>query len=221
MLREHYQSEMKNVEKDIVLLVSSIINTMMNSLNTLKSINKNEAKKIIENDKNINKKRRTIEYNVINIIATQQPVATDLRELIAILTIVSELERIGDYIKGNAELILRLSGIFVSNSIKDIENAINYAEEMIEKSLNAFIAKDIDMAYEILKMDDNLDNITDKIYKDLINTMKIDCTSIETATYLLWVSHNIERIGDRVVNICEQVIYIINGYNKRNKKQNY
>jgi phosphate transport system protein len=211
MLRETFQENIKELERDVFDMYEMVIKAINLSIEALKTRNITEAKKIISDDILINKKRWDIEEKCINLIATQQPVATDLRELIAILNIITELERIGDHAEGIAKIVVMHGDAPLVKPLIDIPRMAEKAINMLKKSLEAFINRDVKAAREICDEDDEVDMLYEQVYRELLSFMIEDPRTITRATYLIWAAHNLERICDRVTNICERIIFLVTG----------
>jgi phosphate transport system protein len=211
MLRETFQENIKELERDVFDMYEMVIKAINLSIEALKTRNITEAKKIISDDILINKKRWDIEEKCINLIATQQPVATDLRELIAILNIITELERIGDHAEGIAKIVVMHGDAPLVKPLIDIPRMAEKAVNMLKKSLEAFINRDVKAAREICDEDDEVDMLYEQVYRELLSFMIEDPRTITRATYLIWAAHNLERICDRVTNICERIIFLVTG----------
>jgi phosphate transport system protein len=209
--RESFQKYKKELEQDVITMGEMVIKAVSRSVESLKSRNIGEAKKIISNDVLINKKRWDIEERCISLIATQQPVASDLRDLIAILNIITELERMGDYAEGIAKIVVMMGDKPLIKPLIDIPRMTVKATDMIKRSLEAFTKLDAGAARAICSEDDEVDMLYEQIYRELVSFMVEDPKTITGATHLMWVAHNLERIADRVTNICERVIYLVTG----------
>jgi phosphate transport system protein len=159
----------------------------------------------------INSKRFETETSIIVIIATQQPAARDLRTLAASLDICTELERIGDYAKGIANINIRSGGLSLPAVLRDVYSMAEKAVDMLHRALTTFADEDVQTAIAIIKEDDVIDRCYTKLYYDAVNNVLEDPRKIERANYVIWVAHNLERLGDRATNVCERVIYIVTG----------
>jgi len=188
-----------------------VITAVNRSVETLKARNRQNARQIITDDAIINKKRWDIEENCINLIALQQPVATDLREIIAVLNIITDLERMGDYAEGIAKIVILLGDEPLVKPLVDIPLMAQKATDMLKRSLDAFINRDAKTAEAICNEDDQVDRLYEQVYRELLSYMIEDPKTITRATYLIWVAHNLERIADRVTNICERTVYLATG----------
>jgi phosphate transport system protein len=183
----------------------------LKSVEALKKRDLQAARQIIETDRQINARRYALEENIIVIIATQQPMAHDLRFLASALEIVSELERMGDYAKGIAVINLRMGDQPLLKPLIDIPRMAEKAVDMLHRALTAFIQEDAEAARAIPKEDDEVDALYNQVYRELITFIIEDPKNIERANWLLWAAHNLERFADRVTNICERTIFLVTG----------
>ncbi|MCK5138740.1 MAG: phosphate signaling complex protein PhoU, partial [Thermodesulfovibrionia bacterium] len=209
--RESFQKYRQELEQELVKMGEMVIKAINRSVEALKSRNVEEAEKIASEDILINKKRWGIEERCISLIATQQPVATDLRDLIAILNIITELERMGDYAEGIAKIVIMMGDRPLIKPLIDIPRMTEKATDMIKRSLEAFMKRDVNSARAICDEDDEVDLLYNQIYRELISFMVEDPKTITGATHLMWVAHNLDRIADRVTNICERISYLVTG----------
>jgi len=201
------QESLTDLQVKLNEMAEMVVDSMNGSIESLVEKDVERAKQIKKEDKNINNIRWDIEEDCIHLIATQQPVASDLRELIALLNIITELERIGDYAAGIAKITMLIDDEKHVKSFIDIPRMKEIAVDMIENSMKAFINRDAISARMIHSQDDDIDDLYHQVYRELISFMIENPTNITQCTYLVWVAHNIERMGDRVTNICERIIY--------------
>jgi len=180
-------------------------------IEALKTRNVNLAHQIIEDDLKINRKRYEAEDKCLELIATQQPLASDLRTIVSVLHITVDLERMGDHAEGIAKIALMLADEPPLKPYIDIPRMAEVGIEMLTGSLEAFKDRDPDRARAICDRDDEVDALYDQVYRELLTFMINDPRSIQRATYLIWVAHNLERIADRATNICERVVYLVEG----------
>jgi phosphate transport system protein len=159
----------------------------------------------------VNERRLAIEHETLVMIATQQPMAVDLRTLAAVLEIASELERIGDYAKGIARITIRMGVEPFVKPLIDIPRMAEKARYMLHRGLQAFLERDVELARAIPMEDDEMDSLYDQVFRELTTYIIVDPKLVNRATYLIWVAHNLERAADRVVNICERVIFMVTG----------
>ncbi len=211
MIRESFAKHIKALETEITDMSELVISAVNHSVETLKKQDVAEAEKIIAADSLINRKRWEIEERCINLIALQQPVATDLREIIAVLSIITDLERMGDYAEGIAKIVVMLGKEPLVKPLVDIPEMAKLATGMLKKSMEAFVKRDAETAKAICNEDDNVDKLYDRVYHELLTCMIQDPKTISKATPLIWAAHNLERIADRVTNICERIAYLSTG----------
>ena len=221
MPRKAFKENMKALEKEIICLGEMVNVALYRSVEALRDLDIAKAEKIIEDDLLINRKRWDIEEQCINLLATQQPVATDLRELIAVLSISTDMERMGDHAEGIAKIAIMHGNQPLVKPLIDIPRMAEKASDMLSRSIEAFINRDAETAIAICDEDDEVDNLYDQVYRELLSFMTEDPTIITRATYLLWAAHNIERVADRVTNICERIVFLVKGSMDEHKVSNY
>jgi len=169
------------------------------------------SERIVEDDRKINAMRFKLENDVLVLIATQQPMARDLRVLAAILEIIGELERIGDYAKGIAKINLLIGPEQLIKPVVDIPRMADKARDMLDRALDAFSRRDVELAISIPQDDDEVDALYNQVNRELITYILADPRTFEQANYLLWAAHNLARSADRVTNICERVVFTVTG----------
>jgi phosphate transport system protein len=211
MIRKSFGEHIQELEHEVIGMGQSVIAAINRSMAALTSQDLDEAQRVIDGDKEINRKRWEIEEHCITLMATQQPVATDLREIIAILNVITELERIGDYAEGIARIVLLYGRGPLIAPLVDIPQMARKAADMLKRSLEAFVARDAKAAEAICLEDDEVDNLHDQVYRVLLSYMLEDPKTITRATYLIWAAHNLERSADRVTNICERIVFLVTG----------
>jgi phosphate transport system protein len=211
MPREILDQQIVKLEDEILILGSMVEKAGQDSVDSLIHCNKVKAKKIVEDDQLINGKRYALENAILIAIATQQPMAHDLRLLAAMLEIINELERIGDYAKGIAKITLRRGEVDFPYPQQEFQKMVKQDISMLHRALDAFIKEDYKAAVEIPKEDDIVDGLYNKSFRMLVDTMVKDPAIIDHASLLLWVAHNLERFGDRVTNICERTVFTATG----------
>jgi phosphate transport system protein len=211
MIRKTFESEIQQVKDEVLLLGSMVEHAIIGSVEVLKKRDIKGAEKIIADDKEINKKRFAIESQLMILIATQQPMAHDLRLLASTMEIISELERMGDYAKGIANINIRMGEQPLLKPLIDIPRMAEKGADMLHRALTAFVNEDIEAAQSIPMEDDEVDALYNQIYRELMMFIIQDPKSIERANWLLWVGHNLERVADRVTNICERTVFIVTG----------
>lgn len=212
MPRELFEQELAELQDDVLILGSMAEKAVVDSVEALRSSDLEWSHRIIEEDLAINKKRFDIEERAIFVIASQQPLATDLRAVISALMIITDLERIGDHAEGIASINLRLGeAAEVPRRMGYIPAMADRSIAMLRDSLNAYVERDIEEARRVCDADDEVDRLQDAVYAEAFRGMIEDPTNIERNTYYLWTAHNLERIADRCTNICERVIYLVTG----------
>lgn len=211
MIRKTFEHEIQQVKDEVLLLGSMVEHAIINSVEALKKRDIKGAEKIIADDKLINKKRFDIENQLMILIATQQPMAHDLRLLASTMEIISELERMGDYAKGIANINIRMGEEPLLKPLIDIPRMAQVGADMLHRALTAFVKEDVEASRTIPAEDDEVDALYNQVYRELMLFIIQDPKSIERANWLLWVAHNLERVADRVTNICERTIFIATG----------
>lgn len=212
MARETLDRKINHLVEQVLVLDSMVEEAILQSVEALKRQDLELAKIIYTNDKTINAKRYDLENDCITIIATQQPImARDLRLLASILEVAAELERMGDYAKGIATISLRIGNESHIKPLVDIPRMAELSVSMLHRAIGAFVRGDVDEARHIPKEDDMVDDLYNQVYRELVTIMFTNPATIDQANYLMWVAHNIERVADRVTNICERTIYTQTG----------
>ena len=210
-LRKTFESELKKIKDDVLELGSMVETALLGSVEALKKKDLSAARQILEADREINKKRFAIESQLMILIATQQPMAHDLRLLASIMEINSELERMGDYAKGIANIVLRMGDEPLLKPLIDVPRMAQKGVDMLHRALTAFINEDIESARTIPVEDDEVDALYNQVYRELMTIVIGNPTTIERANWLLWTAHNLERFADRVTNICERTVFVVTG----------
>ena len=211
MLRKTFEHEIQHVKDDVLLLGSMVEQAILGTVDALKKRDIKASETIIKQDGDINAKRFEIENKLMILIATQQPMAHDLRLLASTMEIISELERMGDYAKGIANINLRMGDAPLLKPLIDIPRMAQIGVSMLHRALTAFINEDVETAKTIPVEDDEVDALYNQVYRELMTFVIQDPKTIERANWLLWVAHNLERVADRVTNICERTIFIATG----------
>lgn len=211
MPRKTFERELEHLQDEVMVLGSMVEDAIVASVEVLKQRDHEAARRLIANDRILNQKRFDIEANALVLIATQQPMAVDLRILAAVIVIATELERIGDYAKGIAKISLMIGDEPFIKPLIDIPRMAEKARDMLHRALVAFVQQDVDLARAIPADDDEVDALYNQVYRELLTYILSDPSIIEQANYLLWVAHNLERTADRVINICERVVFTVTG----------
>jgi phosphate transport system protein len=209
--RAYFDRQLQRVREDILLLGSMAEKAIERSVESLKRRDAELAQAVIDEDRLIDDRTYELEEQILLLIATQQPMASDLRGLAAALFIITELERMGDYAEGIAKIALTSIDQPPLKPLIDIPRMAEIATSMLHRSLQAFIDQDLEACRAIWHEDDDVDNLYKQVYRELLTFMLEDPTNIERATQLLWAAHNLERIADRVTNVCERTAFVITG----------
>jgi phosphate transport system protein len=210
-IRSAFHKKLREIQDDILIMGSMVSKATLLAIEALQKRDLALANQIIADDKKINRKRFDIEEKCIQLIATQQPMASDLRTIVSVLNIITELERIGDYAEGNAKITIMIGNEPPLKPLVDIPRMAEKTADMLNRSLTAFINHDADAAIKISAEDDFIDNLYDQVFRELLTFMAEDPKTITRATRLIWVTHNLERSADRVTNICERVVFMVTG----------
>ncbi|MSQ25580.1 MAG: phosphate signaling complex protein PhoU [Dehalococcoidia bacterium] len=211
VIRKGFAHELQGLQDDMLELGSMVEKAVSKSVDALKRQDLESSRRIIDDDRFINNKRYEIEEKCLRLLATQQPMARDLRIIVAVLHITVDLERQGDHAAGIAKIALRIGVEPLIKPLVDIPRMAVLALDMLHRSLDAFIKLDVAAAKAVVGADDEVDNLHNQIYRELLTYMLQDPRTINQATYLTWVAHNLERIADRSTNICERTIFAATG----------
>ena len=211
MVRKTFESEIQQVKDNVLVLGSMVEKALLDSVEALKKRDIKAAERVFQEDREINNKRFEIENHLMVLIATQQPMAHDLRLLASTMEIISELERMGDYAKGIANINIRMGDTPLLKPLIDVPRMAQKGADMLHRALSAFVSEDVESARQLPIEDDEVDALYNQIYRELMTFIIQDPTTIERANWLLWVAHNLERFADRVTNICERTIFIATG----------
>jgi len=209
--RSALERDLEGIRSDILRMGSQVEISIERSVQALKERDADLAQEVINDDAEINQLRYTIEEKCLQLIATQQPAASDLRMAIAATHIAVELERMADHSAGTAEIVKRMYDEPLLKPLIDLPIMAQIANEMIHTALDAFVARDANAAEKVAARDDEIDALYQQVFRELLTYMLEDPRNISRATYLLWVAHNLERIGDRVTNVCERVVFMATG----------
>lgn len=210
--RDLFNAELRQLQDDVLALGSMAEKAILDSVQALRDGDAEWSRKIIRDDERINRKRFEIEDRCIFVIASQQPMATDLRSLVSVLYIITDIERMADHAEGIARINVLMGDEPLPRKISYIPAMADRAVAMLRNSLKAFIDHDVQAAYQICDSDDEVDRLQDSVYDECIQAMIADPSTIQRNTYLLWAAHNLERIADRCTNICERVVYTATGH---------
>ncbi len=212
MTRELFQKELTQLQDDVLILGSMAEKAVAESVEALRAADLAWSQRIIDDDVAINTKRFDIEERALFVIASQQPLASDLRAVMSALMIITDLERIADHAEGIARINLRLG------EADDVPRRMGYipamadrALAMLRDSLKAYVERNVEESRRVCDADDEVDRLQDAVYDETFRGMIENPDVIQRNTYYLWTAHNLERIADRCTNICERVIYLVTG----------
>ena len=205
------EKELERLQSELMDLGVMVERTIIESVEILKTRQIEAARRLIAADSEINRRRYSIESDTLVLIARQQPMAKDLRTLAAILEIAGELERIADYSKGIAKITVQLGSQPLVKPLVDIPRMATLATDMLHRALLSLVDRDDATARSIPAEDRQINDLYDQIYRELMTYVLSDPRNIEGVSHLIWVAHNLERTADRVVNICERVIFTVTG----------
>lgn len=211
MPRAEFDRELRRLQGDLLVLGNMVEKAIAKSLDGLKRRDLDASRQVIQEDDYIDQRRFRLEEECIELIATQQPLASDLRAIVSILLVAEELERMGDYAEGISKISLMMGDEPPLKPLIDIPRMGEMATDMLRRSLDALVNRDSVAATGVCTDDDHVDALYDQVYRELLTFMMEDPRTIKRATYLLWVAHDLERIADRATNIGERVIYLVTG----------
>lgn len=209
--RAEFDRDLRRLQDELLALGSMAEKAVAKAVEALRTRDLALSQQVVREDDAIDRKRAELEEQAVELIAVQQPVASDLRMLIAALHVSMELERIGDYAEGIGKISLMMGDQPPIKPLVDIPRMAEKATAMLRASLDSLVNHDIDRAYQVLADDDEVDALYDQVYRELLLLMAQDPKVIERGTYLLWTAHDLERIADRATNIAEQVVYLVSG----------
>lgn len=211
MVRRYFEEQIRELLEDLLEMGQMVTDSIQRSVQALSQQDEELAGQVIAYDDEINAIQQEIDEKCLVLLATQQPMASDLRAILAISNIAAELERIGDYAEGIGRLAIKLSDRPLLKPLIDIPRMAEASRRMLTTALEAFARQDVAAAEAVGKADDEIDALYDQIYRELLVFMMEDPRTITQATYLLWIAHNLERIGDRTTNIAERVVFLNSG----------
>ncbi len=211
MIRQNYHQQLDLLQADLLSMGAAVEKQIEQSIDALKRRDMRTAEHTAAEDTEIDRMRDDIEEQCVDLFATQNPLAGDLRAVASALVVANELERMGDYAEGICKLTIKIGAEPPLKPLIDIPRMAQTAQSMLRRSLRAFVDRDGEAARQIWHEDDVLDELYQQILRELLSYMLEQPSTVTRATYLLWVAHNLERIGDRVSNIAERVIYMVTG----------
>jgi phosphate transport system protein len=211
MTRDLFERRLREMQDDVLIMGSMVEKAILRSMEALKNRDIELSNQVIRDDALINAKRYELEEKCIQTIALQQPMAADLRVLVAVLFIASELERMADHAEGIGRINIMLGDEALAGPLGDVVEMSDRSANMLRRAITAFVERDAEAARLICDEDDQIDALYDASYNALIHEMIKTPADIQRITYMIWTSHNLERIADRVTNVCERVIFMVTG----------
>ncbi len=211
MPRETFDEQLKELEQDLLDMAKLVDRAIEQSVRALAERDIDLSRQVIKDDEVINQAQRHIEEKCLVLIATQQPLASDLRVIFAISHIVTELERMADHAKGIGQIGVMMGPRELLKPLIDIPRMAEKARWLLGRELEAFVNHDVELARSLGDEDDEVDRLYDQVFRELLIFMMDDPRTITRATYLLWTAHNLERIADRAINIGERVVFLVTG----------
>lgn len=219
--RQGLEEGVLGLQRDLRSLASLVDVAIERSIRALERLDRGLAESVVADDTRINELRFKIEDDAIHLIAQQQPLASDLRTVIAVINVIVELERMGDYCVGIAKIALLHEDRPLLKPLIDVPRMAQLCREILRAAVDAFISRDAPAARAVGQRDDEIDRLYEQVYRELLTFMLNDPRTIDRATWLIWVAHNLERIGDRVQNICERTIFEVTGVMREFRRSRY
>tara|TARA_A100001037_G_C15124039_1_gene625291 strand:- start:889 stop:1563 length:675 start_codon:yes stop_codon:yes gene_type:complete len=215
MLRADFENNLNLIQDEILELSSMVEHSILKSIQSLKNRDVTSSQQVIDDDDLIDSKQAEIEEKCIQLIALQSPVAGDLRIIVSVMMIAIELERIGDYAEGIGKISVLMGDMPPLKPLIDIPRMAENATKMLRLSIDSFVKRDPHTALDVCDLDDEIDDTYNQVYRELLTYMMADPATIQRATYLLWVAHDLERSADRATNIAERVLFLVTGSSRR------
>ncbi len=210
-IRVEYSHQIQELRDDVVVMASMVDKAIARAVEALRFQKYQLARDVVASDRLINTHRWATEERALLIIATQAPMAGDLRRIAAAIHIITDLERMADHAAGIAKIAVETADEPLLKPLVDLPRMSEIARAMLSDSITAFIEEDATAARQIAERDDDVDALYDQVYRELLTFMLADPSTINRATHLLWAAHNLERIADRVTNVCERVVFAVTG----------
>lgn len=211
MTRAAYTNQIQDLQDSVVSMASMVDKAIARAMDAMQAQDVQLAQVVREGDQEINELRWAGERQALTLIATQGPMAGDLRLITAAMQIFTDLERMGDHASGIAKIVVQTADEALLKPLVDIPRMALIARELLADSITSFVEQDEAKAWQVARRDEEIDSLYDQIYRELLTYMMADPSTINRATHLLWAAHNIERIGDRVTNICERTVFTVTG----------
>lgn len=209
----------ENELRDNILRMSDLTDKAIDRcIQSLRTQNIELARQVIADDQKINDLRYIVEEEAYKVLALQAPAARDMRKVVVAIHIAVELERMADHAAGIAKLCVELAKESPLKPLVDIPRMAEISREMLRDGIAAYMDANTELAAIVVERDNEVDELDKQVYRELLTYMLQDARNINRATYLLWVSHNMERIADRITNICERVLFMVTGNVRQNEE---
>jgi len=209
--RRIFEQQLNSLQDSLIRLSDMVCRAVSDAIAALKGRDLELARQIVVHDRDLNKIRFEVEELCLAMLATQQPAASDLRRIISAMNVVLDLERMGDHAANVAKTVIRIGNEPPLKPLIDIPKMGEHCCDMLRRALSAYVELDAETAKEISREDDVVDQLYDQVFRELLTYMLEDDRTIKRAMQLLFVAHHLERIADRVTNICERVVYLRTG----------
>jgi phosphate transport system protein len=219
MERHHFEEELQSLKNRLLTMGALVEERVHQAVRALIDRQLEEAEQVIRSDQDVNTLQIEIDDRCLKLLALQQPIATDLRLITAAMKINADLERIGDQAVNIAENVIKLLPQAPLKPLIDIPRMAELAEKMTRDALDAFVRKDAELARNVLQRDDEVDNLKDQVFRELLTYMMADPGTIQRALALILISRNLERIADHATNIAEDVIFLVEAKDVRHHHQ--
>lgn len=211
MTRIEFHRNLELLQDSVLEMGSMVDRQLERAMQALMERDTTLAHAVVRDDAEVNRARFRIDNDAITLLAEQQPMAGDLRLIVSVLSIITDLERMGDHAEGIADIVIRMQDEPLVKPLVDIPKMAESARRMFRTALDALVQRDVELAYAVGREDDQVDQLQDLVYNDLIRIMIERPDTVEACTHLLWVAHNLERIADRATNIAERVVFMVTG----------
>jgi phosphate transport system protein len=211
MPREEFHRQLEGLERSMLELGAMVDRQIERAMQALVARDVPLAEAVVRDDLEVNRARFALDNDCLHILASQAPLATDLRVVVSAMAIGADLERMGDHAEGIGSIVILMRDEPFVKPLVDIPKMAQIGREMLRQALTAFTERDVEMAYAVGRRDDEVDTLQDTVYNDLVKIMITDPSTVEACTHLLWVGHNLERIADRSTNIAERVVFTVTG----------
>jgi phosphate transport system protein len=211
MSREGFHKGLQGLQDGVLEMGSMVDRQIERAMQALIDRDIPLAEAVIRDDAEVNRTRFYLDNICLSLLAMQAPMASDLRLIVSVLSMITDLERMGDHAEGNAKIVLLMRDEPLVKPLVDIPAMARIGRNMLKDVLDAFVQRDADAAYKVGAMDDEVDVLNDRVYRDLVEIMVKDPSTVEACTHLLWTAHNLERIADRSTNIAERVVFTATG----------